>query len=260
MNRKFFIILGIVLLIFLLIASFFKITKKGLFESNFVSLKDNSEDENEIKQEEFSENDITEIPTNKKDEGNSELKENPDTMKQTPTPALKVTVYATPTVIPKFNNGTNNPTYYLFTPSDLSGLVSYEGKILNIKKDRIAFAFNADWEGENEEETLFIGNFNGQNQKDALIITGSGNSITSDFYNMEGGHVANDSNAILPEDYIGKNYFFEMQWDFTSTPMVIRLFLDGQLNNTIYPEYKPESVNPKILVNELITDLEIGEK
>jgi len=178
---------------------------------------------------------------------------------QSPFSSPTSTQIPTPTTPPSWDSKTKvfDPDYHLFLPGDSSELVEYEGAALSIEKGRLKFRIVADWGSEDDEETLFIGNFNGQNQKDALIIVGSKNQISADFYNSEGNHIANDSNAYFEDNLYGKEIDFEYIWDFTQTPWVINIYINNELNNTIYPEDKPQNNNLKVLINNKIDDFEI---
>ena len=246
-RRWIFLVLGLTIL-FVLILTFKEEGKEEIDSREAPEVLGEVEEEANVRQG-VEEGDTTGLDSRDFEDTEIALQDKQEKDSIPPTPTSKV---ETPAAGP-----IPNPNYQFFVPSDLSKLTPYDKGNLDIQKGKISFSFVPDWIGENEEETLLVANFNGTDQKNALIIAGTGNEITCDFYNDIGGHVANDSNGNLGEDYFGKSYNLEIQWDFLSEPMLINIYLNGQLNNTINPESRPIVVISQILVNPKVNNLSI---
>lgn len=190
----------------------------------------------------------------------------------TPTPQTtpRTTPTLNPTVEPKQTPGStviNKPQPE--QKAELPDLLSYWGdrlanlrtlffgKQLNLNQGSVKFNFTYD--GGDDDRVLLLGNFSGQDRKDVLVMAFADCTIGFDTFDSNSQEGEDDPNIELGDTCAGKTFDLEFKWNFSTSPPVKRIFVDGELKRESFPKTVPSQVNSQILLGP-IQDLVISDE
>lgn len=138
-------------------------------------------------------------------------------------------------------------------PSKIRALTDYSQNKdkLSLSKGSIKFSVLANWPAGGGDMILFLGNFNGQDNKNVMAIIGSGRLMVFDTYDNLGSSGGDTPDADLGFDYLGKNFNIRVSWNFEVEPKVKRIYVNDKLTAQTYPEPVPTESNPQILIGSV---------
>mgnify|MGYP001561693445 CR=1 FL=1 len=190
------------------------------------------------------------------------------TLTPIPTSNPIVSIKPSPTLIPTptISTPTNSPTILQPKPEEkadpilgyykdkVSSLQSYSGaEKLSVGQGGIKFKLTVDSQ---DPKVLILGNFNGENRKNAFIVFYGDCTIGFDSFDKEGQEGDDDPNIGLDNECLGKSFEMEFQWSFTGQTPVKRIYVNRELKKESFPKNVPSEFNPQILIGP-IQDIQI---
>lgn len=139
-------------------------------------------------------------------------------------------------------------------------LTEYKEGGFNLARGTLKFSVIANW-AYAVDEVLLLLNFNGQDVSNSFRILGSNNTMNFETFDKEGGSGFDELNYFVGEEkvYKGTIYDVKFTWDFTVSPVIKRLYVNGNFVADSFPETVPTASNPYIYVGN-ITGLVITDE